>query len=284
MVLVVGHSWNPALPGAIAALVYFHARFVRKFLQFLIDLSLSSILIFPPAFSVYLNSGTTAASVGSLSYSQILTVFLGIGLMVSFYFLLNGVSLYQQVLASLALGNLLFASFIKLISGASLFEIPYYSLKLMWLSSIPLLLCLGLQMPIQGTRKNRKIKLLLTSLLLSSLLLSNLTAIFPGKEKAISFFNPSNYELLWQARALFFVAGLKDAQPYVIFSGSVWDSRSAQFSSILGRNTWSAINGLQVDTNALCRFVSKNDDTLIISRETVVLPNCNSKLVIVNIK
>lgn len=284
LIVIIGNSWNPALPGAITALIYFHVRFVKRIRYLLLDLSLGVLGVFPAAFSLYLNSGTNAASVGSVSNSQILIVFLAIGLILSLYFLVTGVFIQQHVLAAFALGNLLFAGLIKLMSKANVFEVPYYSVKLLWLSSIPLVLCLTLNIPLQRNNKKVSRSPLSIGLLLSTLFLSNVIGIFPGGEKAISLFKPSQYELLWQSRVLLYVNDFSDSQPYIAFSGSVWDSRSAQFSSILGRNTWNAINGLQIDTDAMCRFILANNSTLVITRESVSLPNCISKSKIVYFK
>lgn len=282
-VVLIGNSWNPALPGALLVLFVYHLLESRNVIKLLLDSGISALGIFLPSYSIYINSGSAAISAGSGSDSIIFTLSMLAGLIIALFALFGKSSRLQKLLGSFVVGNLLFAVFIKFISGGTLFNLPYYSVKLLWISSIPVIV-----LTLFSSRKllgDSVVQICFTAISALMFFVSNVHPIFPGNYTSLRILMPlATDEVVWQAKALKRASELPENLPYVVYSGSAWDSRSSQFSAILGRNTWSAQSALFVDTNGLCKFVIENPRTRLVMKENIETPHCTKHLskIIVN--
>jgi hypothetical protein len=273
LIALVGNTWNPALPAAFLVFVYFHVMEIRRIGLLLCDSFLALATIALPVISIYVNAGVGAASMGSTTFSILLLFWLCFSACISIYSLIVGRKPMVAFLGSFVLGNVIFALIVKLLSKSAFGEFPYYAVKILWISTIPtLLLCSFFIL-----EKWKWVFLKpLSSFVLSILILvcSNIFHLFPDKNNGITIFKPINVNLIWQTTAIDKASEFDPAQSLLIYSGSGWDSRSAQFLSVLGYSTWNSQSALIGDETALCRFALENPKLLIIARSSTTFPDC----------
>jgi hypothetical protein len=276
-VALIGNTWTPALPGALLIFTIFHILFFRKFSSFIIDSTITFFSILLPSLSIFLNSGLDAASIGSATSSRILTVWFWAGLLFSVYFVVKSRTHFSYFLGGFVLGNLFFAFIVKVSTGGTLVEFPYYSFKLLWISTIPLLLMYLIYLKDFGF-DFFKFPIILALFMSFALLSSNYFQFFPESNNGITIIKPTNPNLLWQSEALRVATNVDADLPILIYSESGWDSRSAQFLAVMGKVTWNSQSALSVDIEALCDFAITNPSSMLITPPNLDLPECVSEL------
>jgi hypothetical protein len=270
--IVIVQSWTLMFPVVLLILLTYLWMFSRTSIQNWVLGAFAVILHVPSIVSIYNYTNLNQFSEGSrFSGNQI--IFL-IALNVTFL-VVSIKNIKGHVIGTLALCGVVLLSFlIALVQHDERFSIPYYSMKLFWISTI-LGICL---MPPFINRKQRRVpdKLFLTFSATLVGIFAYVAIPIPGTNVSMHKFliDPSS-EWRFQAKAILVIAKESGKETTLVYSGSGADSRSALFQNASGISP--SIPGyvmLIQDKKEICSFLTNNTDVKVFGDEEKLRAEC----------